>query len=76
MNHKPEQVVITFDKDIPVPRLRVNRKYSFELMGVGDSFVGGPNDGNALHSWCRAHGWEFTRRATGQPGQWRFWRVA
>ena len=68
---------IEIDRSIPVPSVRVQRKYPHEDMGVGDSFfLVGISMQVVLNANWRAGkrlGWRFTARREGEGI--RVWRV-
>ena len=67
---------IEFEEGIPIPLARNRVSTQFAHMRVGDSFVGGINEGSALQRYCERHGWRYTRRVLeGKDHVWRFWRI-
>jgi hypothetical protein len=73
-----EKTTLVFDKNVPLPkRVGQQRKYPFDEMQVGDSFLmTGPDAwkiGTAARAYAHIHGWKVTIRKT--PEGLRCWRI-
>jgi hypothetical protein len=74
-----DQMVITVEKDVPIPRSMRGAKYPFATLEVGDSFTMPANMKQLLRSHALAYkranpGWDY--KTISIPDGVRLWRVA